>query len=52
MENLGFWNWIFFLKDKYGRMFVEIDCNWRGFGYEVFNLIFVFFEFFKCMLIM
>ncbi|XP_073390459.1 phospholipid scramblase family protein C343.06c isoform X3 [Physcomitrium patens] len=34
VENPGFWNWTFSLKDKHGRTLAEIDRNWRGFGYE------------------
>lgn len=33
--NFGFWNWIFILMDDSGGIFVEIDCNWCGFGFEV-----------------
>ncbi|XP_052176453.1 altered inheritance rate of mitochondria protein 25 [Diospyros lotus] len=37
VENPGFWNWTFTLKDMDGRVLAEIDRNWRGFGFEIFT---------------
>ncbi|KAF5749334.1 altered inheritance rate of mitochondria protein 25 isoform X2 [Tripterygium wilfordii] len=35
VENPGFWNWTFTLKDNHGKVLAEIDRNWRGFGFEL-----------------
>lgn len=35
VENPGFWNWTFTLKDIDGEVLAEIDRDWRGFGFEV-----------------
>ncbi|KAK4437117.1 Altered inheritance rate of mitochondria protein 25 [Sesamum alatum] len=37
VENPGFWNWTFTLKDIDGNVLAEIDRNWRGFGFEIFT---------------
>lgn len=37
VENPGFWNWTFTLKDADGNVLAEIDRDWRGFGLEVFT---------------
>ncbi|XP_010255685.1 PREDICTED: altered inheritance rate of mitochondria protein 25 isoform X2 [Nelumbo nucifera] len=37
VENPGFWNWTFTLKDINGDVLAEIDRNWRGFGFELFT---------------
>lgn len=37
VENPGFWNWTFTLKDINGEVLAEIDRNWRGFGFELFT---------------
>lgn len=39
VENPGFWNWTFTLKDIDGKVLAEIDRNWRGFGFEVLSLL-------------
>lgn len=35
VENPGFWNWTFTLKDENGNVLAEIDRHFRGFGFEV-----------------
>jgi hypothetical protein len=35
VENPGFWNWTFTLKDIDGEVLAQIDRDWRGFGFEV-----------------
>lgn len=35
VENPGFWNWTFTLKDVNGDVLAQIDRDWRGFGFEV-----------------
>lgn len=35
VENPGFWNWTFTLKDKNGEVLAQIDRDWRGFGFEI-----------------
>lgn len=35
VENPGFWNWTFTLKDIDGKVLAQIDRDWRGFGFEV-----------------
>lgn len=35
VENAGFWDWTFTLKDENGNTLAEIDRDWRGFGFEV-----------------
>lgn len=35
VENPGFWNWTFTLKDENGEVLAQIDRDWRGFGFEV-----------------
>lgn len=35
VENPGFWNWTFTLKDINGDVLAQIDRDWRGFGFEV-----------------
>ncbi|XP_062073704.1 phospholipid scramblase family protein C343.06c-like [Humulus lupulus] len=37
VENPGFWNWTFTLKDINGHVLAEIDRDWRGFGFELFT---------------
>ncbi|KAL7003687.1 hypothetical protein U1Q18_004836 [Sarracenia purpurea var. burkii] len=37
VENPGFWNWTFTLKDINGQVLAEIDRDWRGFGFEIFT---------------
>ncbi|PON41460.1 Scramblase [Parasponia andersonii] len=37
VENPGFWNWTFTLKDIDGEVLAEIDRDWRGFGFELFT---------------
>lgn len=37
VENPGFWNWTFTLKDNEGNVLAEIDRDWRGFGFEIFT---------------
>lgn len=37
VENPGFWNWTFTLKDVDGKVLAQIDRDWRGFGFEVFS---------------
>ncbi|KAI3454610.1 hypothetical protein Pfo_011273 [Paulownia fortunei] len=37
IENPGFWNWTFTLKDIDGNVLAEIDRDWRGFGFEIFT---------------
>ncbi|CAJ2675555.1 altered inheritance rate of mitochondria protein 25-like [Trifolium pratense] len=35
VENPGFWNWTFTLKDFDGEVLAQIDRDWRGFGFEI-----------------
>ncbi|GLT73862.1 hypothetical protein SLA2020_456930 [Shorea laevis] len=37
VENPGFWNWTFTLKDIDGQVLTQIDRDWRGFGFEIFT---------------
>lgn len=37
VENPGFWNWTFTLKDIDGQVLAQIDRDWRGFGFEIFT---------------
>ncbi|KAG8379100.1 hypothetical protein BUALT_Bualt07G0053000 [Buddleja alternifolia] len=37
VENPGFWNWTFTLKDIDGNVLAEVDRDWRGFGFEIFT---------------
>ncbi|CAN6461299.1 unnamed protein product [Victoria cruziana] len=37
VENAGFWNWTFTLKDNEGNVLAEIDRDWRGIGLELFT---------------
>ncbi|KAJ1684857.1 hypothetical protein LUZ63_016247 [Rhynchospora breviuscula] len=37
VENPGFWNWTFTLKDEEDNVLAEIDRNWRGIGFELFT---------------
>ncbi|CAH9101329.1 unnamed protein product [Cuscuta europaea] len=37
VENPGFWNWTFTLKDIDGNVLAQIDRDWRGFGFEIFT---------------
>ncbi|ERN15625.1 hypothetical protein AMTRI_Chr03g144920 [Amborella trichopoda] len=37
VENPGFWNWTFTLKDINGNVLAEIDRDWRGIGFELFT---------------
>ncbi|KAF3782601.1 Altered inheritance rate of mitochondria protein 25 [Nymphaea thermarum] len=37
VENPGFWNWTFTLKDNEGKVLAEIDRDWRGIGLELFT---------------
>lgn len=39
VENPGFWNWTFTLKDEDDNVLAQIDRNWRGIGFEVFILL-------------
>lgn len=39
VENPGFWNWTFTLKDIDGKVLAQIDRDWRGFGFEVILLL-------------
>jgi len=43
VENPGFWNWTFTLKDIDGKVLAQIDRDWRGFGFEVIFLLPFFF---------
>jgi hypothetical protein len=42
VENPGFWNWTFTLKDIDGKVLAEIDRDWRGFGFEVASFLIFF----------
>ncbi|CAN6812501.1 hypothetical protein Bca4012_004911 [Brassica carinata] len=35
VENPGFWNWTFTVKDADGEVLAQIDRDWRGFGFEI-----------------
>ncbi|KAK7273892.1 hypothetical protein RIF29_14958 [Crotalaria pallida] len=36
VENPGFWNWTFTMKDINGEVLAQVDRDWRGgFGFEV-----------------
>ncbi|KAG2298021.1 hypothetical protein Bca4012_009213 [Brassica carinata] len=35
VENPGFWNWTFTVKDAEGEVLAQIDRDWRGFGFEI-----------------
>lgn len=35
VENPGFWNWTFTLKDENDNVLAQIDRDWRGVGLEV-----------------
>ncbi|KAJ3700756.1 hypothetical protein LUZ61_004461 [Rhynchospora tenuis] len=37
VENPGFWNWTFTLKDEEDNVLAAIDRNWRGIGLELFT---------------
>ncbi|PSS32918.1 Altered inheritance rate of mitochondria protein [Actinidia chinensis var. chinensis] len=37
VENPGFWNWTFTLKDIDGQVLAQIDRDWMGFGFEIFT---------------
>ncbi|XP_042434675.1 altered inheritance rate of mitochondria protein 25-like isoform X2 [Zingiber officinale] len=37
VENPGFWNWTFTLRDEEGNVLAQIDRNWRGVGLELFT---------------
>lgn len=37
VENAGFWDWTFTLRDENGKTLAEIDRDWRGFGFEMFT---------------
>ncbi|GAB2228493.1 hypothetical protein Droror1_Dr00022614 [Drosera rotundifolia] len=37
VENPGFWNWTFNLKDIEDNVLAQIDRDWRGFGFELFT---------------
>lgn len=37
VENPGFWNWTFTLKDIDGQVLAQVDRDWRGFGFEIFT---------------
>lgn len=37
VENPGFWNWTFNLKDIDEQMLAQVDRDWRGFGFEIFT---------------
>ena len=40
VENPGFWNWTFTLKDDHENVLAEINRDWRGIGLEVQYLSF------------
>jgi hypothetical protein len=50
VENPGFWNWTFTLKDIDGKVLAEIDRDWRGFGFEVASSSSSFFFFYKTLI--
>ncbi|KAK7256774.1 hypothetical protein RIF29_30249 [Crotalaria pallida] len=35
VENPGFWNWTFTMKDINGEVLAQVDRDWRGFGFEI-----------------
>ncbi|XP_021725916.1 altered inheritance rate of mitochondria protein 25-like [Chenopodium quinoa] len=35
VENPGFWNWTYTIKDFDGNVLADINRNWRGFGFEL-----------------
>ena len=35
VENPGFWNWTFTLKDENDNVLAQIARDWRGIGFEV-----------------
>ncbi|CAH8368931.1 unnamed protein product [Eruca vesicaria subsp. sativa] len=35
VENPGFWNWTFTVKDADGEVLAQVDRDWRGFGFEI-----------------
>ncbi|KAH7688765.1 Diphosphate--fructose-6-phosphate 1-phosphotransferase protein [Dioscorea alata] len=37
VENPGFWNWTFTLKDDEENVLAQIDRDWRGLGLELFT---------------
>ncbi|KAJ0974677.1 hypothetical protein J5N97_016642 [Dioscorea zingiberensis] len=37
VENPGFWNWTFTLKDEEGNVLAQIDRDWRSLGLELFT---------------
>lgn len=37
MENPGFWNWTFIVKDETGRILALIDRDYRSWGYETLS---------------
>ncbi|KFK39072.1 hypothetical protein AALP_AA3G197100 [Arabis alpina] len=37
VENPGFWDWTFTVKDADGEVLAQIDRDWRGFGFEIFT---------------
>ncbi|WOL04356.1 hypothetical protein Cni_G13077 [Canna indica] len=37
VENPGFWNWTFTLKDEDENVLAQIDRDWRGLGLELFT---------------
>ncbi|XAR71544.1 hypothetical protein NMG60_11017875 [Bertholletia excelsa] len=37
VENPGFWDWTFTMKDIDGKVLAQIDRDWRGFGFEIFT---------------
>ncbi|XP_065048270.1 altered inheritance rate of mitochondria protein 25-like [Musa acuminata AAA Group] len=37
VENPGFWNWTFTLKDEDDNVLAQIDRDWRGIGFELFT---------------
>ncbi|KAJ0974684.1 hypothetical protein J5N97_016649 [Dioscorea zingiberensis] len=37
VENPGFWNWTFTLKDEEKNVLAQIDRDWRGLGLELFT---------------
>lgn len=37
VENPGFWNWTFTLKDENDDVLAQIDRDWRGVGFELFT---------------
>lgn len=39
VENPGFWDWTFTLKDENDNVLAQINRDWRGLGLEVFSFL-------------